>query len=181
MDNSIELLEKQLAEKIANLDKERAAQLAAFSKEEEERKVIETAEREERVKAIKASEEKRLAREKASAEAEAKREQERREEKIKAEQLANEAQEIVRKQQAKLDYLTKAISEAERLEEQHSKAVEEAKTKLTAPSDIVADEENVNAHILTGEAAVGTDGIEVGPIMSAHLRSILRRANSDIN
>jgi hypothetical protein len=183
MEISTEALQKQLQEKIERLDKERAEQLKAFNKEQEQRKIIEAAEREERVKKIKEAEEKVAARKAEIEAAEAKRQQEAREAQIKADQLANEAQEFVRQQKEKLDWLTKAISDAEFIEEQHKKALESA--NQTDPTEAVDEleisEAVVNAHVLTGEAAAGTDGLEVGPSMSAHLRSILRRANSEVN
>lgn len=177
---SVEDLQKQLQEKIERLDSERAEQLKAFGLEQEQRKIIESAEREERVKKIKEAEERVMARKADIERAEIKRQQEAREAQIKAEQLANEQQEIVRKQQEKLDWLTKAISDAEFVEEQHRKTLENAKV-VAAESAPVDDIEKVNAHIVTGEAAEGTDGLEVGPSMSSHLRSILRRANSEVN
>ena len=180
-DTVIQTLEQQLRDKIASLDKQRAAQTAAFEKEQEDRRIIEAAEREERVKAIKQAEERRAVKEKAAAEAEAKRQQEARESQIKAEQLLNEQQEIVRKQQEKLEWLEKAISDAEFVEEQQRKVLDDAKSKGCNHPLEETEEEHDNAHILTGEAAAGTDGLEVGPSMSAHLRSILRRANSEIN
>jgi hypothetical protein len=183
METSIEVLQKQLQEKIERLDKERAEQLKAFNKEQEQRKIIEAAEREERVRLIKEAEARVAAKQAANDAAEAKRQQEAREAQIRADQLANEAQELVRQQQEKLDWLTKAISDAEFIEEQHKKALEYAKQTVPseATDELEISEAVVNAHVLTGEAAAGTDGLEVGPSMSAHLRSILRRANSEVN
>lgn len=180
---TVEDLQKQLQEKIERLDSERAEQLKAFSLEQEQRKIIEAAEREERVKKIKEAEERVTARKAEIERAESKRQQEAREAQIRADQLANEQQEIVRQQQEKLDWLTKAIADAEFVEEQHRKTLENAKVSVhTAVGPIVIEDvERVNAHIITGEAAEGTDGLEVGPSMSSHLRSILRRANSEVN
>lgn len=179
MDNSIELLQKQLEEKIARLDKENADRTAAFNKEQEERRIIEAAERAERVKKIKESEERVIARKAEIEAAEIKRQQEATEARIKAEQALNEQQELVRKQREKLEWLENEIAKADYVQEQHEKSL----AYKPAPIEEIpeTDEAIVNAHIKTGEAAAGTDGLEVGPNLSAHLRSILRRANSDVN
>jgi hypothetical protein len=179
MDSSIDLLQKELQEKIARLDKERAAQTAAFNKEQEERRVIEAAERSERVKAIKEAEERVIARRQEIEAAETQRQKEATEARIKAELLDNERQELVRQQREKLEWLEAEIAKADYVQEQHAKAM----AFKPAPADelILSDEAVINAHITTGEAAVGTDGLEVGPTLSEHLRSILRRANSDVN
>lgn len=179
MDNSIELLQKQLEEKIARLDSERAAQTAAFNKEQEERRTIEAAERMERVKAIKEAEERVIARKAEIEQAEILRQKEATEQRVKAEQALNEQQELVRKQREKLEWLEAEIAKADYVQEQHDKAM--AFKPAQIETVIKDDEVAVTAHITTGEAAAGTEGLEVGTTLSAHLRSILRRANSDVN
>lgn len=180
MDSSIEALQQQLKNRMAQLDQERTEHMAILNKEQEDRRIIETAEREERVRKIKEAEERVAARRAEIEAAETKRQQEALADKLKAEQLQNEALELVRKQQEKLEWLTKAISDAEFSEEQHKKSLENAKAIAIGPV-VVEDDDKVNTHIMTGEAAVGTDGLEVGPELSSHLKNILRRANSNVN
>lgn len=179
MDNTIVQLEKVLAEKIEKLDKERAEQLAAFNKEQEQRRIIETQERDERIRKFREAEAVRKTREEERDRAEAARIREAEADRKRVEQKENELQEKIRLQQEKLEWIQREIDKVDFADEQHRKAI--APPVEEKKEEALEDESITNAHIISGEAASGTDGLEVGPNLSAHLRSLLRRANSDIN
>lgn len=186
MSNSVDLdlLQKQLQDKIVALDKERLQQIATFNREQEEVRTIEAAERAERAQKYKEAEAKAMARQAAMERAEVQRIKEAAEARTNIELAQNEAQELVRKQKEKLEWLQNEIAKVDFANEQHRKSLSPQVHRLVVRPVVHTPQEedaSVNAHILTGEAAKGTDGLEHGPDISAHLKSILRRANSEVN
>ena len=179
--DSIELLQKELQAKIAALDKERLDQISKFNREQEEVRIIEEAERTERARKYKEAEEKVLARKLAIEKEEAVRVKEAADARVQIELAQNEAQELVKKQKEKLEWIQGEIAKVDFANEQHRKGLSPRTRRFVEAIRSTEEDSNVNAHILTGEAAVGTDGLEHGPDISAHLKSILRRANSEVN
>jgi hypothetical protein len=175
MGNSVEDLKQELQNRVAALDKERVEQLASLNTEQEKRRVKEEEAIAARAKYIKEQEDRLAAQKVAETKAEAQRQQKETEERLKAEALENEHQEKIRQDQEQARKLQEELLNAEFAAEQHRKATEAAQVKPVPQHEA---EEVDNRHVLTGEAAIGTDGLEVGPELSPHMRSILRRANN---
>jgi hypothetical protein len=176
--NTIEELQAQLAAKIAKLDEERRANAAKHAKEREEMLLeVETerhirnleytakvAEHERKKKAEKDEEEAKRIRDVA--------------ERVSAEQKQYALDETLRLQREKLEWLEKAISDAEFSEEQHNKEAENARVLVTTSSveENTIDVEHPVAPDNKGEAVAETGGAESFSTMSQHLKHILRQA-----
>ena len=163
------------------LEEERKNMQSQLQKEREEMLLLAQAERRTQLEAYQAKvdehERKRKA-EEAAAEARRIQEQAAR---TAAEQVAAQADEQFRLYQEKLEYVEKAIAEAEFSEEKHRKALEDAK-RMRVPVDPTFASEDIKvehpeAPSNAGEAVVGTDGgTPDTPLMSQHLKHILRQA-----
>lgn len=93
------------------------------------------------------------------------------------EQKQNALDEALRLQREKLEWLTTAISNAEFSEEQHRKTLENLKSlpPVEALTEVSAEYPQTCAD--GGASAKGTDGSTPDmPLMSAHLKGILRQA-----
>jgi len=171
-------LQAQLAEKIAKLDEERREN-AKRNQEEREKMLLEVElERKERLEKY---QEQINAREKAQ------REKEKADELVRqkelAERMATEQKqaaldETLRLQREKLDWLTKAIADAEFVEEQHRKSLENSRNiPTTVEEGAAVSAEYPQSCASGGAAAEGTSGsTPETPLMSNHLKSILRQA-----
>lgn len=166
---TIEELQAQLQERINKLDEERRAYADQHAKEQAELRIIAEAQRAQQVADIKAAEERALARKTAEKKAEEERLRKAQEERIVMEQKQNALDEVLRRQREKLAWLEEQISNAEFLEEQHKKRLDSEK----AFQDVPPEETNP-------EAALGTEGTTPEtPLMSQHLRKILRQASRE--
>lgn len=122
----VDLLQRQLMERIEALDKQRKEQAEQFNREVADRETLATAERQQRiaeVEAINLRNEKRKADEKAAEEFRA---QEAKKAQIALENSLAAAEEARRLQEAKLAWLVDAINKQEFIEEQHKKAMQSA-------------------------------------------------------
>ena len=181
--DSIDVLQKQLAERIAALDAQRKEEAERFNKEVAERNALAEIERQERLAAFQKAEEQRAAKKKAEAEAEQKRTQEETRLRKQLESDLAAADEAKRLQQEKLEWLRNEIAKQEFVEEQHRKAIQNAQVAVVVPEDVdptAIDVENPVAplnKLAPGEAVDGTDGkTPDSPLMSVHLKHILRQA-----
>jgi hypothetical protein len=179
---TIEDLQAELAEKIEKLDQERKEAAERHVKEREERLIIEEYERAKRIGEIKAAEELHRKRKAADEEERRKRYQEEEAERIAMEQRQNVLDDILAKQKEKLEWLERAISDAEFTEEQYRKTYENsvARPEIAIPSDEIDVEHPVAPvnYVKPGEAVDGTSGDTPStPLMSQHLKHILRQAN----
>jgi hypothetical protein len=173
---SIEELQAQLAAKIAKLDEERRANAAKHAKEREEMLLEVEMERKARTDeytAKVAEHERKKKAEKDEAEAQRIRDVA---ERVSAEQKQHALDETLRLQREKLEWLEKAISDAEFSEEQHQK--ESSFNRVMEASALVEDinVEHPVAPDNKGEAVAETGGAESFSTMSSHLRQILRQA-----
>jgi chromosome segregation ATPase len=175
---SLEELQAALADSIAKLDQERQEN-ARRNKEERENMLLEVEiERKKRLEKHQAqvAEHERQQREKEAA-AEARRQAEIAE-RVVSDQKQAALDEALRIQREKLEWLEKAIADAEFTEEQHKKALESQRAVPT----LAEESEAVSAEYPQtcangGAAAAGTDGsTPVNPLMSDHLKNILRQA-----
>jgi DNA repair exonuclease SbcCD ATPase subunit len=175
---SIEELQAQLATRIAELDKERQEN-AKRAKEEREKMLLDAEiERQEHLEAYQAKIAEHEAKKRAEEAAVELRRQAELTERLATEQKQNALDETLRLQREKLEWLETAISNAEFTEEQHRKSLENSRIILPAllePSDVSAEYPQTSAE--GGAAADGTDGnTPETPLMSSHLKSILRQA-----
>jgi hypothetical protein len=178
---SLETLQAQLAERIEKIDQERKERAAAAAKEREAILLEAELERKARLEEYQAKvakhEEERKAKE---------QEAEKQRIAIIAERVASEQKqqaldEALRLQTEKLQWLEKAISDAEFSEEQYRKEQEAQRVRpVVLPENENLNVEHPAAPLNTtspGEAVSGTDGnTPETPLMSAHLRQILRQA-----
>lgn len=175
----LEELQRVLAEKIKRLDEERQKEREEIAREREDERLLAEAERAERLRTIKAGEEKARQREITKAQEEQDRLKKETEARVSLEQKENELAEKDRLYKEKLEWLEKAISEAEFQEEKHKKDLENSRTPVPVSN---GDTQNINveypeAPLNGGEAVIGTDGTTPDtPLMSQHLKSILRQA-----
>jgi len=176
---TIEELQQQLADKIAKLDAERQTNAAKAAKEREELLLSIEIERRERAEAY----EKKVAEHESKRRAEeAEREAQRTRdvaERVAAEQKQAALDHTLQVQREKLEWLTTAISNAEFDEEKHRKAIEGMRVQPIADvevNEVSADYPQTCAD--GGASAEGTTGdTPETPLMSMHLRQILRQAN----
>ena len=176
--NTIEELQAQLAQKIAKLDEERRANAAKHAKEREEMLLEVEMERKARTDeytAKVAEHERKKKAEKDEAEAQRIRDVA---ERVATEQKQHALDETLRLQREKLEWLEKAISDAEFSEEQHNKEAENNRVSVSASSieETTINVEHPVAPDNKGEAVVETGGAESFDTMSSHLRHILRQA-----
>ncbi len=176
---SIEELQTQLAQKIEALDKERQEN-ARKNQEERERMVLEIEmERQERVKKYEEQVAVHEESQRKAAEAAEVRRQVEISERLATEQKQNALDDTLRQQREKLEWLEKAISDAEFQEEQHRKSIENSRVYL--PVEPLDNAEVSKEYPQTcadgGVSAPGTDGsTPESPLMSSHLKGILRQA-----
>jgi len=176
---SIEELQLELERQISALAEQRQQEAERIEKEARERKELEEHERQERLEQHRKRQEElhRQKQEQEAKVAEQQRELARRQAEVEAAQ--NAARAAKEEQERMLEELKVRIANAEFAEEQHRKRIESLKTP--APKPVVSTEINVEypeAPVnpkAPGEAVAGTGGLEEGPLMSTHLRQILRQ------
>lgn len=179
---NIEELQLELEKKIAKLDQERKENAAVYAKEREEMLLTVEMERKQRLAEYQAKvavHEEKEKQAKLKAEADKQAETAKR---MAAEQKQLALDEVLRVQREKLEWLETAISNAEFSEEQHKKTLETQRVITSAGNEAyeTINVEHPEAPVnLTepGGAVVGTDGdTPENPLMSQHLKSILRQA-----
>lgn len=169
---TVDELQKILEERIQKLDEDRRRDAELLAKERAEILELAASERNKQLEANRAAEERARHRKVAEQEAEQERIRKTREEQLLLEQKQNAADELVSQQRAKLEWLENEIAKVEFIEEQHQKAMESARSVLQPPP--VTDETVVTK---PGDAVSGTEGsTPETPLMSQHLKSILRQA-----
>lgn len=175
---TMEELQAQLAEKIEKLDEERREN-AKKNQEERERMLLEVEmERKARLEKYQAQIAAHEKEQKAKAEADEARRQRETADRMAAEQKQAALDDTLRLQREKLEWLEKAIAEAEFAEEQHKKSLENSqniRTTVEEGAAVGAEYPQTCAH--GGASAEGTNGdTPETPLMSSHLKSILRQA-----
>ena len=175
---SIEELQAQLQERIAKLDEERKANAQKFAEEREALLLDAEIERRQRQEAYQAKVAEHEARRKAEEEAKEAQRIKETAERIAAEQKQSALDETLRLQKEKLEWLTSAISNAEFAEEQHRKYIETARVSpVTEEVSAEVSAEYPQTCADGGAAAEGTHGNTPDtPLMSSHLKNILRQA-----
>lgn len=178
---TVDELRKQLSDQLETLAKKRKEETEQMTKEKEEKLLIEQAERAEkiRIEREKQSEHKRRV-EAERVERESKIQKETAE-RLEFERKQNETEELNRQLREKLEYIQNEIHRAEFVEEQHRKTRENntvviSQTRPTGEINVEYPTAPLNAN-KPGEAVDGTDGLETGPLMSQHLKHILRQAS----
>lgn len=179
---TIEELQKQLQDQIAALSEQRREEAERAEAEARQRKEWDDLERQQKLKEHRERED--AHRQRRAKEMEEAEEQKREAAKkmAEAESAQNAAIEAKRQQEALLEQLRVQIANAEFAEEQHRKRMESLRAKpaaagasSTAEINIEHPEAPVNAEA-PGDAVQGTGGLEEGPLMSQHLKHILRQA-----
>lgn len=179
--NGLETLQAQLADRIEKIDQERKERAAAAAEEREELRLAAEMDRKARLEEYQAKVAKHEAERKAKEEEVEKQRIAAIAERVASEQKQQALDEALRLQTEKLQWLEKAISDAEFSEEQYRKEQEAQRVRPV----VLPDNEELNVEhplaplnsINPGEAVVGTDGnTPETPLMSAHLRQILRQA-----
>jgi hypothetical protein len=179
MAQTLEELQAVLAERIQGLDEERKANTLQQAKAREEMLREAEIERKQRLEEYERKVEALEAKKKAETEAKEAKCRKENEKRLLSEQKQNALDETLRLQREKLEWLEKAISDAEFIEEQHRKALENA--KLLPPmadpiTKVSAEYPQTGAD--GGASTPGTDGsTPETPLMSSHLRAILRQFN----
>lgn len=163
-------LEQELAEQNAKREKLNLEAAQRRATEQAERLSKAAEEIEQRTMSAKATQEHWEKRKREEEEAEQLRLQKEHEERIKLELEHNAEQERIEEARRKEEQLAVDLENAKFLEEQAQKALEAQIVVVPETSESTYDD----SHILTGEAAKGTDGLETGPEMSDHLKRILR-------
>jgi prolyl oligopeptidase PreP (S9A serine peptidase family) len=178
---NIEELQAMLQEKIQKLDEERKANAQQQAKEREALLLDMDIERKQRLDEYQAKVAKLEARKKAEEEAKEVQRAKDTAVRVAEEQKQNTLDETLRLQREKLEWLTTAISNAEFSEEQHRRHLEDLRVLPpfeTAVGTVSAEYPQTSAS--GGAAAEGTDGnTPETPLMSIHLKSILRQAQRD--
>lgn len=178
---TVEQLQEQLEKEIAALAEQRRIEAERIEREARLRGEEAAIERQKQIDQYKARQDE-LHRQKQAQEERIKEQQrDLARQQAEVETAKNAAQEAKEKQEALLEDLKKRIADAEFAAEQHRKRMETLKSK---PSDTVADPTRINVEHpeapvnekSPGDAVDGTDGLEHGPDMSAHLKQILRQA-----
>jgi hypothetical protein len=178
---NLEELQLELQRKIEKLDEERRTNAAQAAKEREALLLDMDIERKQRLDEYQAKVAKLEA--KRHAEEEAKEAQRTKEvaARVAEEQKQSALDETLRLQREKLEWLETAISNAEFSEEQHRKHLENLRV---LPAEFVGTEEVSAEYPQTcadgGASAPGTEGsTPETPLMSQHLKMILRQAQRD--
>lgn len=180
--HSIEELQKKLQEQIAALAEQRQQEAQRVEQHIAQINAEAEIERKQRIEEYKKKEEARLAREKLREEEAEKERKEIEKKRFEVEQAANAAAQAQQEQQEKLEWLQNEISKHEFMEEQHRKAIENAKAVAENNSKQKISQEEINIeHPLApenqGEAVQGTEGATPDTaLMSIHLKRILRQA-----
>src|ERR1035437_4838047 len=180
MTKTYEELMQELTDTQARLEAERKSMAAQLQKEREEMLLLAQAERRSQLEAYQAKVDEHERKKRAEeAAAEARRQQDIAA-RVAAEQIAFKADEEYRLYHEKLEEVERAIAEAEFSEEKHRKILEDARnTKVQVEDFPVGDEINVEHPVAPdnkGEAVAGTEGLQECPLMSQHLKQILRQA-----
>jgi hypothetical protein len=175
-----EELMQELADTQTKLEAERKNMSAQLQKDREEMLLLAQAERRSQVEAYAAKVEEHQRKKKAEDDSAELRRVQDIATRMSAEQAAAKADEQYRLYHEKLEYVEKAIAEAEFSEEKHRKALDDAKkTKVIVEDFSVGNEIEVEHPVAPdnkGEAVEGTGGAESFDTMSSHLRQILRQA-----
>jgi hypothetical protein len=176
-----EELMQELTDTQTKLEAERKNMAAQLQKEREEMLLLAQAERRSQLEAYQSKVEEHQRKKKAEEDASELRRIQDTAARTLASQVAAKADEQYRLYHEKLEYVERAIAEAEFSEEKHRKALEDAKnTKIIVEDFPIGDEINVEHPIAPdnkGEAVVGTDGnTPENQSMSTHLKQILRQA-----
>ena len=180
MTKTYEELMAELSETQARLAEERKQMHAKLQQEREEMLLVAQAERQEQLVKYqeRVAEIERKRKEESDA-AEARRIQEVAA-KAAADQREAKAAEEYRLYHEKLEEVVKAIAEAEFSEEKHRKDLDDAKRMRPVVEGFPGEDEiNVEYPVPPdnkGEAVAGTEGIQESPLMSRHLKHILRQA-----
>jgi hypothetical protein len=173
-------LQATLVDRLAKLDEERRLNAEANAKERAELIEIAASDRTKQLESIRVAEEKAKQRKIEEQEYENERLRKEREAQIAVEQKLNAAAELERQHREKLEWLTNEISKAEFVEEQHRKHLENLKVlppvETTDGAEVSVEYPQTCAD--GGASATGTEGNTPDtPLMSQHLRGILRQAN----
>ncbi len=179
-----EELMQELADTQTKLEAERKAMSAQLQKEREEMLLLAQAERRSQLEAYEAKVEEHKRKKKAEDDAAELRRVQDTAKRMEAEQAAAKADEQYRLYHEKLEYVEKAIAEAEFSEEKHRKSLEDAKkfkvvVENWVPEGWESDVEHPVAPLNTehpGEAVAETSGAQSFENMSSHLKQILRQA-----
>lgn len=172
METTINELEKQLKEKIEALDEERRRNNEVLSREREEMIQIAAAERTKQLEEMRQAEERARKRRVAEQESERARAKKAREEQLALEQKQSAADELIRAQKERLEWLQGEIAKAEFMEEQHKKTMDDFRTQLKQGLSSSGTPES-----LPGDPVSGIEGTTPEtPLMSQHLKTILRQA-----
>jgi outer membrane PBP1 activator LpoA protein len=176
---SLEELQAALAERIQKLDEERRINAEHHAKEQADMLLEAELERKQRIDEYQAKVAVLEARKQAE---EAAKEAQRRQElseRLAAEQKQSVLDETLRLQREKLEWLTKATSEAKFNEEKNRKAMENLRVLPAAePTGEEVSAEYPQTGADGGAAAKGTEGsTPENELMANHLRQILRQAN----
>lgn len=169
--NTIEELEVVLREKIAALDEERRRNNEILARERAEMVELAAAERAKQLEANRQAEERARQRKAAEQEAEKERQRKDREAQLLLERKQNTADELIREQRERLEWLQSEIAKTEFMEEQHKKTMESLKTQLR--QSLSAEESSDG---LPGDPVHGIEGTTPEtPLMSQHLKYILHQ------
>ena len=173
----VEILQRQLAERIAQLDKQRKDEAERFNKEAAERLALAELERAAQLSAYQEAEKKRNAKRAAEEEAEQLRVQAARKAQVALENNLAAAEEARRLQEAKLAWLVAEINKQEFVEEQHAKRMQSTTVVIAEQSATEINVEHPTAPDNLGNAVQGTEGVTpADELMSSHLKHILRQA-----
>jgi hypothetical protein len=175
---TLQELQNELTERLAQLDKEAQERAERHAKEQAEIKIKAEAERKQKEEASKVAQEKAKQRKIAEQEMQQARARKVASEEAELDRKKAELDEATRLQKEKLSWLEDQITKAEFMEDQHKKYLE---TLHTHSEDSVGTAEikveHPEAPDNKGEAVEGTGGLQESPLMSNHLKQILRQAN----
>lgn len=163
-------LQKALKETVLKQEEEHREKAALLAKQKEKAKAAAEEERNRRIKAQQEAEDKAKQRKLAEQKAEQERLKAERDAQMELERKQNEAAEEMRKQQEEATAIEKALAQAQFMEEQNKKALEE----LAAAS--VEISETAKLATKPGDPVEGIHGnTPETPLMSQHLRELLRQ------
>lgn len=164
-------LQKALKETVLKQEEEHREKAALLAKQKEKAKAAAEEERNRRIKAQQEAEDKAKQRKLAEQKAEQERLKAERDAQMELERKQNEAAEEMRKQQEEAAAIEKALAQAQFMEEQNKKALEE----LAAAASVEISETTKLA-TKPGDPVEGIHGnTPETPLMSQHLRELLRQ------
>lgn len=177
--DTVEELQRKLQEQIASLAAQRAEESKRFQVELEERNKLAEIERQQNIEAYNKRLAQHLKDEAAQKEAATAERRECNRVKAEAEFARAQADTAKKELEEKLEQLKVDIANQEFIEEQHRKAMDTLRKTKPAPesTEPAFSVENPTAPVNGGNSVSGTDGVEKGPLMSDHLKHILRQAH----